>query len=229
MIIWYEINTLCSTKHLFIMNLYKISSIVLAIAVVVLIYMNYSINSELEIAEAETDVAGDEELMTDYLDLVEVLRAGENVEEIQAGRIDSTTGQALSVAEAKAKMDEFKKWNKGIFGKKIIPYAFAFGKQRIRNMLVAIDSVNNSLPSSSEEGIAGVRVYLTRTKPDARSAYKKPYLDLLFVPVKYDGNDYPVTTVIKNTGSFASTNQPGTGSDLLLNNSKPCPPYCDGE
>lgn len=125
------------------------------------------------------------------------------------------TGKIIKHQKAKDKMAKFRKFNRNANKKPIItPYAFAFGKENIKNMLAAMERENSHLGTHSTalDSIQGVRIYLTLTD----TIPSKPYLDLLFVPVRGDGSDY--LQVDKNM--FAR-------DSLLLNTSAPCPNLCD--
>ncbi len=125
------------------------------------------------------------------------------------------TGRMIGLQEARDKMAAFRRMNGNNQNKPIItPYAFAFGKENIKKLLAAIERENDNLgPNATPlDSIQGVRIYLTLTD----TIKGKPYLDLLLVPVKGDGNDYLQLDKL----SFLS-------SDLLLNTSSPCPNMCN--
>jgi len=139
-------------------------------------------------------------------------------------RIDSVlTGRRIPVARAISKTDSFITWNKRKFNlvREITPYGFAFGKHRMRKMLMAIDSVNRILTAKgdTENLIYGVRAYLTLSKNHL--AKNDRHLDLLFVPITKDGNNYiPLTPSAKKAISL------GDEGNLMLNTSAPCPNVC---
>jgi hypothetical protein len=135
-------------------------------------------------------------------------------------QIDSTLGRVLTREEAIQKADSFKTWNRRPFGlgKRISPYGFAFGKERLRNLLAAIDQENRMLEAQGQTDklIYGVRANLTFSRNDSR---EKRHLDLMFVPVMKNGKEYD--------GALKMKMIMDGGNGMILNTSGPCPPVCD--
>ncbi len=132
--------------------------------------------------------------------------------------MDSTSGTPFSPVDAAHKLKEFKDWNTqtGNLIRKIKPHGFAFGKNRIRNLLKEIDNINRQ-ETDSDKKIYGVRAYLTLTpRPNEP---KRHYLDLMLVPIKQDGTPYH--------DLFNKALTQTTTSDALLNTSLPCPDQCN--
>ncbi|MDH5379436.1 MAG: hypothetical protein OEW75_01205 [Cyclobacteriaceae bacterium] len=97
-------------------------------------------------------------------------------------------------------------------------YGFAIGKGRMQEFLNKMDQ----LPADSANPVVGFRVFISR-KPHGNN---KEYTDILFLPVLADGTDYyniDSDTTFDNSLYKKASFQT---DDVILNNSRPCPPYC---
>ena len=215
------------------MNFYKISTIVLLIALITVIF--FFINKQKNQQAFYLTDKGKKVFITkkdikdlfsfnDLLDLdprfVDKLDSANN-------SIDSVkTGKPLTLRTAGQNWRSFKKWNtkRGNFIREIKPNGFAFGKYRIRRMLYKIDSMNRKITERGnlDSLIVGVRLNLSHTV-DPLNPRAKPSIDALFTPIKANGNSfYDIETEIK-TATLDGTNE------MLLNTSVPCPNNCHGD
>lgn len=193
------------------MNTYKLTTILFAIVSAYFIYDKFISTDDLKTLSTE-ELDELTSIKNDYSELMSTLSVDdESFNQV----INRNAGYPIPLSVAREKMSRFKKWNDLLVLKKIKPYAFSFGLDRLDDMREAIEIENDSIPEG-ENKIVGVRVYLTRTKPDPDK--NKHHLDLLFVPVLDGGDDY----LDVNQKSFL-----GDSTNLLLNTSIPCPDYCD--
>jgi hypothetical protein len=90
-------------------------------------------------------------------------------------------------------------------------YGFLFGLSKVKELISLIDN-HNIETTDPKEQITALRIYKAKSK---REATQSPMSDLLIVPVKRSGEDYP-----KSLLEFTST-------DMILCSSGPCPNICN--
>lgn len=206
------------------MNIYKISTFIFLIICVILGYLYIQVKNDAGGVVTLSNGAKftRDEIVTEYDSLSSFLSV-ESIEGVFSKKIDSLSGANLSYDEADEKMKKFRQWNDIIITKRLKPRAFAFGLERVNNMLSDILIANQKLPDNNK--IVGVRAYLVRTHSDATSTRKKWHLDILLVPVLKSGDDYIEFRNDKRNEKFL-LNEP---NDMLLNTSIPCPNNCHGD
>lgn len=204
------------------MNIYKLTTIVLTIVVMVLII------KLMEQPEGRSDFlnamsAGLIELDSKE-DFMQVIYDLDSLNELsdydtleKKMKIHPKTALPIEKGEAEIMKDDFKNWNNRRKSFKLKPFAFSFGKDRLAQMLKDIEDVNNGILKDEEDSlkIQGVRIYLVRK-------YKKrtrKNLNLMIVPVRGTGDDYWHATYKFKINSDTS--------HLYLNTSAPCPNNCD--
>ena len=197
------------------MKFYKISTFVLAVAVIALTFKllqntpdpsfdfeGYSRKQLIELIEF-----GKRFEMTDQKkDLIKYFRAH--------GHVDpDLTGKMISVKKAQEKMVTFHKYNSRYQDYKIMPSGFAFGKNMLKKFILSLDK---------NDAVAGVRMYITESET-AIDGINTPHYDLLMVPVKADGTDFYEISVT----SPKMLDKRVYNSAVILNTSSPCPNICN--
>ena len=114
-------------------------------------------------------------------------------------------------------------------------YAFAFGLEKVQELMAKIEKYNANNPDNP---IGGIRVVSARSNkgvavgPDVVIV---PYLAKTgknYIPVDQHHDNAPdpaTTTLMKSSFEGDGTTDDGEEDDddgMLLNNSKPCPPFC---
>lgn len=163
------------------------------------------------------------QIIEDYFEITTFLGAGNNQQDNFTPEVTEFTGSPLTPEEAKVKKTKFDIWNFKPAGKRrISPYAFAFGTQRLQNLLNAIDIVNQPYDRMDTAFITGVRAYLVESYADSTNNKDDWHIDLMFVPVNAQGND-----VLRASRGYKLSD--GDTTQLLLNRSAPCPNNCGVE
>lgn len=201
------------------MNTYKLTTFVLIVLVIFLLYREFNIEQPKEDIDEKSRIALESEV--DYA-LLNTL--SEFQDTWRGGLIDSVkTGRPVTLNEAINKMRVFNQWNRIITSNdttyKVAPFAFAFGNAQIRRLLRISNRYNRNLdPSDTLNRLEGIRVYLTFTEPVPGSG--KKHLDLVMIPVKANGDDmFDI-----NPDSLKFIQEPPG-----LNTSAPCPNNCDDQ
>lgn len=201
---------------------YKISAYALAILLLVTIFY-YNSRSEEQatfIDDKGNEIVIDEKFKEDISSYLDLMTLDEKfVQKLKDAKLDSTnTGVFQTRDEAKSKLGSFKEWNKKFLRNKlkITPYGFAFGLNKMRRLLAAIDRENKTNHNEPDRIIHGVRVNLSKTYSYED---KETYLDVMIVPIMENGKNYINLTEDENSLLPPS-------DDLLLNTSLPCPDNC---
>ncbi|RKQ43234.1 hypothetical protein BXY85_3853 [Roseivirga pacifica] len=101
-------------------------------------------------------------------------------------------------------------------------YAFGFGIDKLEQLVNAINEYNNS----TDDPIGGVRIYMAR-KTDGSATGERN--DVFFMPyLQSTGEDFYGSTNLNKSG-FDAEILSESDSTIILNNSKPCPPFCPEE
>lgn len=202
---------------------YKISTYALVILLLATVYY-YNNRPEKQatfIDNKGNAIVIDEKFKEDISSYLELMSLDEKfVQKLKSATIDSTeTGIFQTRDEAKSKLESFKEWNKKFLRKKlkITPYGFAFGLNKMRRLLAAIDLENKTNQNDPDNIIHGIRINLSKT-----FSYedKETYLDAMIVPIMKNGKNY-----INITDDKVGILPPS--DDLLLNTSAPCPDMCN--
>ncbi len=188
------------------MNTYKLTTILFAIVSAYFIYDKFFVSAETN--SEYSMIQNDYEILTELLSIDKI--------NFQETKIDGNTGDHLPISIARGKQDDFKRWNDLLLFKKVKPYGFAFGLNKLESLQKAILQENDSLNKLGLDTLVGVRVYLTRSEPNRY--LNKKHLDLLFVPVFSNGKDYMNDRSLKILGDT---------TNFVLNTSMPCPEFCD--
>jgi len=160
------------------------------------------------------------QIIEDYYEITTFLGAGNDQQDNFTPEVTELTGSPLTPEEAKIKKAKFDIWNFKPAGKRrISPYAFAFGSQRLQNLLNAIEIANQPYNRTDSAYITGVRAYLVESYADTTNNKDDWHVDLMFVPVNSQGND-----VLRAARGYKLTD--GDTTLLLLNRSSPCPNNC---
>lgn len=163
------------------------------------------------------------QIIEDYYEITTFLGAGNDLQDNFTPEVTELTGSPLTPEEAKLKKVRFDLWNfKPAGRKRVSPYAFAFGSQRLQNLLNAIEIANRPYDRTDTAYITGVRAYLVESYADTTDNKDDWHMDLMFVPVNMQGND-----VLRASVGYKLTEDDTT--QLLLNRSSPCPNNCGVE
>ena len=208
------------TKH---MKQMKAIIVALLAAVVILAFLfiqEKNKNRQYQKLERGMTIA---QIIEDYFEITNFLGAGNDQQDNFTPEVTELTGSPLTPEEAKVKKTKFDVWNFKPAGKRrISPYAFAFGTQRLQNLLNAIDLANQPYDRIDTAYITGVRAYLVESYSDTTNGRDDWHIDLMFVPVNAQGND-----VLRASRGYRLGD--GDTTQLLLNRSAPCPNNCGVE
>lgn len=135
-----------------------------------------------------------------------------------ADTIDVNTGAFITRDSARSHFARFH--NNGV--PKGLPYAFAFGINKLNQLMDNIRSENDRLGPDHPDRIVAVRVYLVKRFTQVASG-PKGHTDVMLVPVKANKENY-----IDIGDPNAKDDVPRDDPDpLLLDTSSPCPDMCD--
>jgi len=189
---------------------YKISTIVLLLALIAVVIFHISTtNQKIETTQDSIENMQGEPSGEIFFDKELAERFKKD-----SSRFKPNHGRLISPDKAQKKLNDFlKNPNRPNISN---PYGYSFGVNNFLEFANYVDSLkNNGTPNRGK--IIGVRVYKAITKDTITN---KKYYDVFMIPVAEDGFDYPKIHDFKDNDFL-------DGGDGILNASVPCPDQCN--
>ena len=119
-----------------------------------------------------------------------------------------------------------KDWKGKLRNKKKVEISsgYSFGLDSLKELIKRIDTLNKYQNHQPGDPITGVRAHLSLIDTTTSNGKNYKYLDVFLSPVQLSGRNY--VYIDEKNGQKDDFNL--MGGDLILNQSNPCPEYCDG-
>ncbi len=134
-------------------------------------------------------------------------------------------GEAISAKQANTRLKAMRDWRDKLLNKKKVEVSsgYAFGLNPVKELLKKIDTLNKYQRHEPGNPITGIRAHLSLIDTLDNDGKQYKFLDVFLSPVQQNGRNYIyIDEKIGEKDEFVD------GDDLILNQSNPCPEYCDG-
>ena len=140
---------------------------------------------------------------------------------IKGPQVGADQGAPISASEANKRLKRVKEWKEKLWNKKnvFISSGYSFGLTPLKELIQKIDQLNIDDRHQPGDSISGIRVHLALIDTVNAEGKKIKYTDVFLSPVQQSGRNYVY---------IEEKYQPEIiDGGLILNQSNPCPEYCD--